>query len=341
MFKNLLFGILFLLVSTFCSYGQAKIAEFKCRSTTSRASLSFTELGDINFVPCPTRTMQLNGANIAVTGLATLNGLVGATQNFTVGTADIGAFSSSGTTHTLNLPITAVSGATRTNFFPVFEGENTLAKSPFKWDGTVFTWNTPSQNATFSMSFTPSSSNGSFFVGDFINYDAFLQLSQFTKNAVLQCSNCAVGDVSGVTNQTQFIIDDAGRSFNFLENTRVANVSFDLNNRRLELNSGTGVTTFGDVNAIGNSTIVTVNDLAQKIDFHAQHISLDVGNAGLAIDNSTESVKVSAGNFYLPNASTPPSASSPCTQGRINWDASYIYVCVGTDTWKRVALATF
>ena len=40
-------------------------------------------------------------------------------------------------------------------------------------------------------------------------------------------------------------------------------------------------------------------------------------------------------------ASTPASASATGTAGTIKWDASYIYVCTATNTWKRVAIATW
>ena len=56
----------------------------------------------------------------------------------------------------------------------------------------------------------------------------------------------------------------------------------------------------------------------------------------------------SAGNFSIvgntvniPNTRTPASAGAPGTKGDICWDTSYIYVCVATDTWKRVAISTW
>ena len=42
----------------------------------------------------------------------------------------------------------------------------------------------------------------------------------------------------------------------------------------------------------------------------------------------------------LPN-STPASSSAPCTIGAFMHDASYLYVCIGTNTWKRAALSSF
>jgi hypothetical protein len=39
--------------------------------------------------------------------------------------------------------------------------------------------------------------------------------------------------------------------------------------------------------------------------------------------------------------STPASASDTGTVGTIAWDTGYIYVCTATDTWERVAIATW
>lgn len=38
---------------------------------------------------------------------------------------------------------------------------------------------------------------------------------------------------------------------------------------------------------------------------------------------------------------TPASAGDTGVKGEIAWDSSYIYVCTATDTWKRVAIATW
>ena len=38
---------------------------------------------------------------------------------------------------------------------------------------------------------------------------------------------------------------------------------------------------------------------------------------------------------------TPASSSAACTVGQAVWDASFIYICTATNTWKRVALGTF
>lgn len=46
------------------------------------------------------------------------------------------------------------------------------------------------------------------------------------------------------------------------------------------------------------------------------------------------------GNLLLRN-NTPGTSADPGTAGTISYDATYIYVCVATNTWKRVPLATW
>lgn len=49
----------------------------------------------------------------------------------------------------------------------------------------------------------------------------------------------------------------------------------------------------------------------------------------------------SGDQIAITNTQTPASAAATGTVGTICWDSSYIYVCVATDTWKRVAIATW
>lgn len=45
--------------------------------------------------------------------------------------------------------------------------------------------------------------------------------------------------------------------------------------------------------------------------------------------------------FIFGGMHTPTSATDVGVAGMVCFDASYIYVCTATDTWKRVALATW
>lgn len=75
------------------------------------------------------------------------------------------------------------------------------------------------------------------------------------------------------------------------------------------------VLTLGDVEGSGNSTNITVDD----------------GNQIIMV----------SGAFAVVPSATPASASATGTAGTVAWDANYIYVCVATNTWKRVAISTW
>lgn len=55
----------------------------------------------------------------------------------------------------------------------------------------------------------------------------------------------------------------------------------------------------------------------------------------------TEFTKSAAGFLQILTANVPASATATGLKGEISWDANYIYVCTATDTWKRVAIATW
>lgn len=58
-------------------------------------------------------------------------------------------------------------------------------------------------------------------------------------------------------------------------------------------------------------------------------------------DGSVTTSKLASGLSINLASSTPASASATGTTGQITWDANYIYVCTATNTWKRVAIATW
>ena len=56
---------------------------------------------------------------------------------------------------------------------------------------------------------------------------------------------------------------------------------------------------------------------------------------------TSDGLDVNADSIRVRTAQTPATAGAAGNQGEIAWDADYIYVCVATDTWKRVAIATW
>lgn len=57
--------------------------------------------------------------------------------------------------------------------------------------------------------------------------------------------------------------------------------------------------------------------------------------------NATFYNLVTAPQLRVSTSNPPASATATGTSGMIRWDANYIYVCTATDTWKRVAIATW
>lgn len=97
-------------------------------------------------------------------------------------------------------------------------------------------------------------------------------------------------------------------------------------------NNATHTLTGGDLGS--GSTILSIRDASntQKVIFQGNG---QVQFAGTILANASSNA------FRIANSQTPASASATGTTGTIAWDASYIYVCTATNTWKRVAIATW
>lgn len=72
--------------------------------------------------------------------------------------------------------------------------------------------------------------------------------------------------------------------------------------------------------------------------------ALKIGGTSGSTDQVTASgvkLDIEGGALRIATSYTPASSSEACAQGRIEWDADYVYVCTSTDTWKRTALSTW
>lgn len=66
----------------------------------------------------------------------------------------------------------------------------------------------------------------------------------------------------------------------------------------------------------------------------------DSNGANIPIELRASIIQISAGLLSI-QSSTPASASAAGVAGTITWDSSFIYICVASNTWKRVAIATW
>ena len=94
------------------------------------------------------------------------------------------------------------------------------------------------------------------------------------------------------------------------------------------------------VNARGSDTDVSINLIPKGAG------RLQVGGVTVPTISSTDTLTnktLTSPALTTPtlSTSTPASSSATGTTGTIVWDASYIYICTATNTWKRAAIATW
>lgn len=65
------------------------------------------------------------------------------------------------------------------------------------------------------------------------------------------------------------------------------------------------------------------------------------GRLGVGTSSPTALLDVNSDVIRLRTAKTPASASATGNQGDLAWDSSYIYICTATNTWRRIAHATW
>ena len=65
------------------------------------------------------------------------------------------------------------------------------------------------------------------------------------------------------------------------------------------------------------------------------------GYVGINTNAPTQMIDINSDSMRIRTAKTPASAGADGDQGQIAWDADYIYICVATNTWKRVAISTW
>lgn len=92
--------------------------------------------------------------------------------------------------------------------------------------------------------------------------------------------------------------------------------------------------TFTNVTATGTSTLTTVDINAGNID--GTNIGSTTPGAG-----TFSALTTTGDHIRIDTSQTPASSSASGTKGEIAYDSDYIYVCVATNSWKRVALSTF
>lgn len=77
---------------------------------------------------------------------------------------------------------------------------------------------------------------------------------------------------------------------------------------------------------------------------HIQGSGSTKGNLGISTENPQERLHVNGNvkienDLFLPTPKVPVTSGDTGVTGQISWDSNYIYVCISSNTWKRVALS--
>lgn len=67
------------------------------------------------------------------------------------------------------------------------------------------------------------------------------------------------------------------------------------------------------------------------------YFCLTDGDFGVGTNSPTAKFDVNGDTFRLRSSRTPASANAAGNAGDICWDSNYIYVCIATNTWRRIA----
>lgn len=110
---------------------------------------------------------------------------------------------------------------------------------------------------------------------------------------------------------------------NFSSNGDEAKVTFGDSNHYIRSIKGAGVA-IGTWNAADGITLRE-----------------STGNVGIGTTDPTTKLDVNSDKIRVRTAKTPSSASDTGSTGDVCWDSSYVYICVGTNTWKRALLSTW
>ena len=150
-------------------------------------------------------------------------------------------------------------------------------------------------------------------------------LSNFTSASlnVAMGANAGLGNTSGSYNI--FIGSNSG----ITETPANKSITGD-NNTYVGYGAGPSVAggTITNSTAVGNGALVDRNNAAI-----VGNSSVTYAQLGSVFQADTTGIRISS--------AAPASAAATGIAGTVTWDSSYIYVCVATNTWKRVAISTW
>ena len=92
-----------------------------------------------------------------------------------------------------------------------------------------------------------------------------------------------------------------------------------------------------------NQTADSLVDFRVESDNNTHMLFVDgaADKIGINTDTPGTTLDINGSAIRIRNNSTPSSASDLGMTGEIRWDANYVYICIATDTWRRIAHSTW
>jgi len=153
-------------------------------------------------------------------------------------------------------------------------------------------------------------------------------------------NNTAAGLQALFSNTTGFSNTAEGREALFSNTTGTNNVAHGYRAGRYAGSGTTANATSNNSTYLGYQTRASASGNTNEV-----VVGYDVVGAGSntsTIGNSSTTLAKLFGNtLQLTSSRTPASATAAGAAGEICWDASYLYICTATNTWRRIAHDTW
>lgn len=106
------------------------------------------------------------------------------------------------------------------------------------------------------------------------------------------------------------------------------------------------------ITAPANNDNITARTFYEKLEASGGNTHVQFNNGGLlsaspgfTFDSTTNNASVAntlgVSGFKIIASNPPATSTSPGETGTIAWDSTYIYICIATNTWKRVQITTW
>lgn len=210
---------------------------------------------------------------------------------------------------------------------PPFDLGTVTASTPF---GITQTWNSGSVGFVgLFANFTDTASAAASYLIDF--QKSGVTRLRTTKHGLTRCTF----DTAQISNGLE-VVGTNGTTYWTIGSMLTSgdqNVQLDGPNKRVNLGGGY-LYVEGGSSFSGLKTYTEVFLSPGALGGGGTYVEINNGTAGTYRDLRLR-------NLRMVGPTVPASASATGSQGDIAWDADYIYVCTATNTWKRVAIATW